>query len=171
MIRSLPHARRASLMLAVASLAPACRPAGDVPGVPLYPNGATTRLPRNQIAQVVGPIAKIDGQDVLGQGGWFDLLPGCHVVELDRQVTADAYALSTGLYWGGQFPSTTYALRMKAGARYAIRREIFSDGQRGRVNLSAREEEASGAATDLAPVESAEDIKSCKAWETTAPGR
>jgi len=153
--------------LAIVTLTLACHP-GETPGVPLYPNGQATRLPRSQIAQVAGPIAKIDGKDVVDQGGLFDLLPGCHVVELDRRIQADSYALSNAAYWTGQLSATIYALRMKAGARYVIRREIFSEGQMGRVVLSAHEEEASGAATDLFPVSSAEDIKACKDWETTA---
>lgn len=150
----------------------ACRPAVDAPGVPLYPNSQTTRLPRSQIAQVTGPIAKIDGQEVVSQGGWFELLPGCHLVELDRQVAENAYALSSAVYLTGQFASTTYAMRMKAGARYVIRRNLSEGlGNTVRVTLAAHEEEASGATTDLAPATSAEDVKACKQWETTALGR
>jgi hypothetical protein len=154
--------RWASLTLGLATLTLACHPAVDTPGVPLYPNGATTPLPRNQIAQVAGPIAQIDGKDVVGQGGLFDLLPGCHIVELERRLRGEGYALSSGAYWSGQFPITIYALHMKAGARYVIRREIDSDGQSGRVILSAREEEASGATADLSPAKSAGDIKACR---------
>jgi hypothetical protein len=162
--------RWSSLALAVATLALGCRP-GEVAGVPLYPNGATTQLPRNEIAQVTGPISKIDGRDVLDQGGVFDLLPGCHIVELDRRLTADPYSLSGGMYWSGQLPTAIYALRMKAGARYVIRRDLYADGTTGRVSLSAREEEMSGAVTDLSPATSVEDIQACKEWKTTGFGR
>lgn len=49
-IRSVPSERRAFLILAVATLGLACiHPAVDAPGVPLYPNGEATRLPRSQI--------------------------------------------------------------------------------------------------------------------------
>ena len=156
-----------AVIIAVATLTFSCHPRGDVPGVPLYPNGATMRLPRDQIAQVVGPLAKVDGQDVLSQGGGFDLLPGCHIVELDRRMATDYPA--SGVYLSGQFPRTIYALRLKAGARYVIRRQLFSEGQTGvRVVLSAREEDDTGAAADLVPAKSAEDFKACKDWETTA---
>lgn len=169
---ALGSARVLTFVLAVGALGSACHPA-DVPGVPLYPNGATTRLPRAQLAQLFGPIARVDGQEVAGQSGPFDLLPGCHVVELERQMTSDGYALSGGTYWTGQFPSTRYALRMKAGARYVIRREIYmgSDGQSGRMVLSAREEQASGPASALTPAVSDADVTACKDWEATALAR
>jgi hypothetical protein len=160
------------LTLTIASLALACHPGAEAAGVPLYPNGATTRLPRSQIAQVTGPIAKIDGKDVAGQGGVFDLLPGCHLVELDRQLVADGTVLSSAVYWSGDSPTTLYALRMKPGARYVIRRQVYSDGElSGRIVLSAREEQADGAATDLDPAKSDEDIKACNDWAAMAFGR
>jgi hypothetical protein len=152
-----------SAALAFVILVISCHPAVDTPGIPLYPNGATTRLPRNQIAQVAGPIAKVDGQDMGDQSGPFDLLPGCHIVDLDTRPPANAYALSSGAYWSGQFAPTTYAFRMKPGARYVIRRDLQTDGSGpARVSLSAREELPDGAVTDLFPVKSADDIKACK---------
>lgn len=158
--------------LALAALALACHPAVDAPAVPLYPNSETMRLPRSQIAQISGPIAKIDGREVVSQGGWFELLPGCHVVELDRRDAGNDIALSSAVYVSGQFSGTIYAMRMKAGARYIIRRDLTEGlGNTVRVVLSAREEEASGAATDLDPARSAEDLKACKEWETTALAR
>jgi hypothetical protein len=161
--RSRPHKDWLSLTFAVATFALGCHPAVDTPGVPLYPNGATTRLPRNQIAQVAGPIAKIDGQDVSEQGGVFDVLPGCHVVVLDTRPSADAYSLSSGMYWSGQYDATIYAFRTKPGARYVIRRDLQTQGSgQGRVVLSAREEEPGGLVTDLFPATSADDIKACK---------
>jgi hypothetical protein len=154
------------LVLIAGALCGACRSAGETPGVPLYPN-AQTRRPRAEIAQVAGPIAKIDNQDVRDQGGVFDLLPGCHFVQLDTRLAADPYALSGGVYWSGQFPATLYALRMKPGARYVIRRELQSDSSgHGRVFLSAREEDPTGTATDLSPAESENDLRACKDWES-----
>jgi hypothetical protein len=144
-----------------ATLTLACHPA-DMPGVPLYPNGETTRLPRFRLAQVAGPISKIDSNEVQGQGGLFDLLPGCHIVELERRLGGENFALSSGSYWSGQFPVTIYAIRMKPGAYYDIRRELESDGQSGRIRLSAREQTARGAVTDLFPVKSAQEIQACQ---------
>lgn len=162
-----PRGRRASLGIAVAALGLACHPAVDAPGVPLYPSGQTMRLPRSQVAQIAGPIARVDGQEVIGQDGPFDLLPGCHVVELDRGRTiTEGAAPLRGTYWNGAFSSSTYAIRMKAGARYVIRRKIYSGGigppESTRGELSVREEQASGAMADLAPGKSAEEIQACR---------
>ncbi|HZL17140.1 MAG TPA: hypothetical protein VFG23_05290 [Polyangia bacterium] len=162
LIRWLPRGRWAFLAIAGATLPLACHLGIDAPGVPLYPNAATARLPRDQIAQVSGPIEKIDGQEVVDRGGRFELLPGCHVVELDRRMVADGNTLSGGMYWTGQFPNTIYALHLKPGARYEIRRDIFADGQTGRLVLSATETTAEGATTDLFPAKSAEEIRSCR---------
>jgi hypothetical protein len=162
LIRFLSRGHRAFLALGAITLPLACHPGVDAPGMPLYPNAQTTPLPRDQIARVAGPIAKIDGKDVQEQGGRFELLPGCHVIELDRRMVADAYALSGGSYWTGQFPRTVYAMVMKAGARYDIRREIYSDGSTGRLVLSATEEQAGGTVTDLVPAKSAAEIQACR---------
>lgn len=167
MIHFLSRGRWAFLILAAATLPLACHPAVDAPGVPLYPSGETTRLPRSQIAQIAGPIAKVDGQEVVGQDGPFDLLPGCHIVELDRgRLITEGSAPSRGAYWNGPFTSSTYAIRMKAGARYVIHRQIYTGGigppGSSRGELSVREEQASGAMADLAPGKSAEELEACR---------
>jgi hypothetical protein len=70
------------------------------------------------------------------------------------------------------FRASVYALRLKAGARYVIRRDLLSDSSgQGRMSLSAREEEPSGAATDLFPAQSAADLQACKNWEQTTRDR
>ena len=60
---------------------------------------------------------------------------------------------------------------MKPGARYIIRRQIISDGNTGRLVLSAREEEATGAAADVEPVKSLDEIRACKDWAAATVGR
>jgi len=149
----------------LAALAAGCHPV-EAPGVPLYPNGATIRLPRDQIAQLYGPIEKVDGQKVAGEGNVFDLLPGCHIVELERRLVVEGYA-PTMVYWTGQVAATYYALRMKPGARYIIRRVTTIDAH---LSLTAREEEASGAAADLHPIQSPDDVKDCRAWQRAQRG-
>lgn len=173
-----PQQRRRTLVaFAAAALSLACLHEVPETGIPLYLNGQPAldsqpaRLPRGQIAQVTGPIEKIDERDLAGQSGWFDLLPGCHVVELDRRVVADGFALSGARYWTGQYGRTMYALQMKAGARYVIQRHIYSDGSSTRVVLSAREEEAGGAITDLTPAKSGQEIAACRADRVGASGR
>ena len=141
----------------------------EVPAVPLYPNSESTRLPPNQVADLTGPIGKIDEREVGGLGGRFDLLPGCHVIELDRQSDNNNYSLTGGIYLTGSFPATTYALRMQAGARYFIERQLVTQGigPTMRMVLSAREEAPGGAVTDLVPAKSIDDLKACKAWQAT----
>ncbi len=143
--------------------------ASEPPAVPLYPNGETTRLPPRRVADVMGPIGKIDGREVGGLGGRFDLAPGCHVIELDRQSDNSNYSLTGGVYLTGSFPATTYALRMRAGGRYFIQRQTVTEGigSTVRVVLSAREEAPGGAVTDLEPAKSVDDLNACKAWEAT----
>lgn len=143
--------------------------ASEPPAVPLYPNAETARLPPGQVADLVGPIGKIDGRDVSGLGGRFDLLPGCHVVELDRQSDNSSYSLTGAVYLTGSFPATTYALRMRAGSRTFIKRDIITEGVGAtvRVVLSAREEAPSGTVTDLSPATSMDDVKACQAWAAT----
>jgi hypothetical protein len=145
--------------------------ASEAPAVPLYPNGATTRLLPGQVADVSGPIEKIDGREVADQGRRFDLLPGCHIVELDRQVSSNTYSLSTptSLDGGGQLRTVVFALRMKAGGKYVIDRQAV-EGQLAntwRVVLSAREELPGGLVTDLKPARSMDDLQDCRAWSAT----
>jgi hypothetical protein len=140
----------------------------EVPAVPLYPNSESTRLPPAQVADLTGPIGKIDEREVGGLGSRFDLLPGCHIVELDRQSDNSNYSLTGARYLTGSFPATTYALRMQAGARYFIQRQLVTQGigPTMRVVLSAREEGPGGAVTDLEPAKTVDDLKACKAWAT-----
>jgi len=138
--------------------------------VPLYATDGATRPPRSEIAEVVGPLGKVDGRDVLDQGGWFELRPGCHVVELDPRPPTDS-SLSSPMYFTGQFSVTTYVLRMKAGARYVIRRNVITGSHQGRITLSALEEAAGGATTELAPMQTVDEIQACKEWAATAVGR
>ncbi|HVV50022.1 MAG TPA: hypothetical protein VHO06_10220 [Polyangia bacterium] len=159
---------RLPLALVLVPLALGCL-ASDPPAVPLYPNAAAAPLPPNQVADVMGPIGKIDGRDVSAQGGRFALLPGCHVVELDRQSDNSSYSLTGGIYLTGSHAAVTYALRMRAGGRYFIRRDTIAQGigNSVRVVLSAREEMPGGTVTDLEPAKKLADITACKAWETT----
>lgn len=155
--------RSTSLLLLGAALGLGC--AAEPPPVPLYPNAAQPRPPA-EVAVVEGPIQKIDGQDVNGRGTRFALLPGCHVVDLDA--ATNGYSLSSGVAVTGQVQPATYALRMKPGAHYSIRRDTLTgELQTVRVVLSAREELPGGATTDLDPIKSGEEIAACKTWETT----
>lgn len=149
-----------SVPLVAALLALACSPGIAPRGAPLYANAAP--LPRTAVAELMGPIGKVDGRDVLGQGGSFELLPGCHVVELDRR-PLNSDNMSGGVYLSGNYPLTTYAIRMKAGASYIIRRGLPSSGggQMVLLQLSALEEDANGRVTELNPMKSTDEIHEC----------
>jgi len=155
-------------------LATGCAPsAGEVPGYPLYSN-TQVRLPADRIAHLAGtctgaecipPIKLIDGQDVSSYGSAFDLLPGCHVVALDTNVVAGNVYVS----WHGSSAPVVFALRMKAGDRYVIQRDIVENmGQEGRLVTTAREEDARGASTPIEPVKIADEIGACRAWQPSA---
>ena len=152
--------------LAAAALMLGCL-ASEPPPVALYPNAAAAPLPPAQVATLVGTIARVDNRDVTDLGGPFALLPGCHVVELTRQIPNNGFGLSGGVYWTGQLPAVTFALQMKAGARYVIRRDIImGSGQMGRLVTSTREEVPGVGATELSPPTSPDDIAACR----SAPG-
>jgi hypothetical protein len=140
--------------------------AAEPPPVALYPNSAAHPRSPAEVAVVEGPIEKIDGQNVNGQGTRFALLPGCHVVDIGQ--ANEGYSMSSGAAVTGQVQPATYALRMKPGARYTIRREtLTSELQTFRVVLTATEELPGGATTNLDPIKSGEEIAACKSWETT----
>jgi hypothetical protein len=150
--------------LAAALLTLACHPGVLPRGMPLYANASATLPPRAAVAQLIGPIGTVDGRDVFEQGGVFELLPGCHVVELDRRPLNSANnSVAGSVYVSGQFPLITYAIRMKAGASYVIRRDLPASGMGDmvRLQLSAQEEDANGKVTELNPTQSADEIHAC----------
>jgi hypothetical protein len=143
----------------------------EPPAIALYPNAAAVRLPPAQVATLVGPIARVDDREVADLGGPFDLLPGCHVVELTRQIPNNGFGLSTGVYGSGQLPVAVFALPMKAGARYVLRRDLVpaGTGMGRRLVFSAREELPGGAATDLSPSAAWSDVVACRTAGATPP--
>lgn len=156
------------------ALIPGCAaPGAETPGYPLYPN-PQTRLPADQVARLVGtcsggeclqPIKWVDGQDVAQYGGAFDLLPGCHIVTLSTNFVAS----STYVTVTGSPAPMIFALRMKAGNRYVVQRDILqSAGMGWRIVTRAREEEARGGSSPIRPILRSDEIADCKAWEPSA---
>ena len=153
----------------IAALAAACASARLGPGYALYPN-PQNRFPDDRVAKLVGPIGSVDGRDVSAlsaQGVVFDLLPGCHVAQLN----GDMIRTNDYVTWVGPIPRFVFALRMKAGHRYFIRREIIRgiDSTSGRVIAIAHEEDSAGASTPLSPVQKGEDIRACEDWAARGP--
>lgn len=151
------------------AMAGGCAPRAEGPGYPLYPNPQNA-LSRDQVAQLVGvcsgmectpPIGSVDGQDVSTLGGTFDLLPGCHVVQLqERVIEANPMVM-----WSGSGPRVLFAMKMRAAHRYVIKRDIIMDmGSRGRMVMSAKEEAPDGNSSELLPARSSDEIRECQEW-------
>src|ERR1700690_3892244 len=140
--RTAPWPWVATALAAAITFVTACAPAPLGPGYPLYPD-PQSRLPDDRVARLVGPIGSVDGKEVSAQGDGFDLLPGCHIVQLHGDM-----ARSNGnFYWVGPVPRFIFALRMKAGHRYILRREFVQDmsSTTGSIVALAREEDSAGA--------------------------
>jgi hypothetical protein len=162
--RTLPLVRRAPLLGPLVGLlvlmASCAQTSEEIPGIALYPN-PEVRRPPDAVARLFGPIGFVDGQEV--QGDAFDLSPGCHVVQLHTQMKrSNGYVA-----WSGRVPATVFAIRMKPGHRYIIRREIVENmgGQSGRIVLFARDEDSKGASASFDPAQGADDIQACKQWD------
>ena len=145
------------------AFAASCSPARLGPGYPLYPD-PQVRRPEGSVARLVGPIGSVDGRDVPAQTDVFDLLPGCHVVQLNGDMARG----NNYVAWMGTTPRFVFALRMTAGHTVVIRREIVPDmsSTTGRVVVIAQDQEPAGASTDLSPIQSGDDIRACKEWES-----
>jgi hypothetical protein len=133
---------------------------------PLYPGPSR---PAGEVARLSGPIAKVDGVDVSRLGGSFDLLPGCHVVELKRKVGEG----SVGGAWSADLGHVTYALRMRAGQSYEINIRLQAGNSAsvgnatvGAASVEAVERDASGkTVANLLPARQATDIDACQRWD------
>ncbi len=108
------------------------------------------------------PIKMVDGVDVLAKGWTFELLPGCHVVELDVRARGPAYS-------GPLVPPlapTTFTFPMKAGYSYLVETEWVRDMGRYVPVLHGWEQDSTGKQTaTFQPVPSAGAAHACEAQE------
>jgi RecB family exonuclease len=104
----------------------------------------------------------VDDKDVSSLGGYFELLPGCHVI---------GTALRTGVPTPGRtFVGTlatgrlTFALPMRAGHQYRIEsRDTAMIGPKGRFTTRGYESDLRGNKTrEFERAESPKDIEACK---------
>lgn len=106
------------------------------------------------------PIKMVDGVDVLAKGRTFELLPGCHVVELDVRARGPSYS-------GPLVPPlvpTTFIFPMKAGYSYLVETEWVRDVNRYGPILHGREQDSTGKQTaTFQPVPSAGAARQCEA--------
>jgi hypothetical protein len=129
-------------------------------GYPLYPRmGDGPGI--DKVALLQGPVQTVDGQSVAAQGQTFELLPGCHIVTLQRNIgagTADGA-------WAADFGHLVVAFEMKPGHRYVISAD-FEDTSApvGRAHVTARERAPDGSTLRVPFARSKEDIKSCRHW-------
>jgi hypothetical protein len=109
------------------------------------------------------PIKMVDGVDVLAKGWTFELLPGCHVVELDVRARGPSYS-------GPLVPPlvpTTFIFTMKAGYSYLVETEWVRDmGRYVPVLHHGREQDSTGKQTaTFQPVPSTGAAHGCEAQE------
>lgn len=127
-------------------------------GVPLYAGGPRSR---DEIALLVGPIASVDGQRVAPRGNTFELLPGCHIVEIG----GSEGAISSNSAWDVSFPHLSYAFDMRAGRIYSI--EFDENPALGQLEIGtgrvvARERYVDGHVS-IVPIARASDVARCQA--------
>jgi hypothetical protein len=133
-----------------------------VRGVALYPP-EPPRL-RREIALLIGPVETVDGRNVGAQGPIFELLPGCHIVELGDSVGQIGERESLAALSSAR----VYAFRMRAGHTYRI------DVPRGGTPSSAyptsgnrtvaREENEHGQVAFVPLAMSSYDLNACRQW-------
>lgn len=118
--------------------------------------------PRNEVARLSGPVARIDGNSVPTGGGTFDLLPGCHVVQIGGRIGDLSPTPVSG--WSATLPPLVYAFRMQPGASYSISFEPEASlGRRsvGFGDIVAAERTAQGKLRVVPPARSREDVMAC----------
>jgi hypothetical protein len=126
----------------------------------LYPPAPQPLAPE-QVSTLSGHVQFVDDKDVLSLGGYFELLPGCHVIGTPSR---------GWLPWGksGIVVPTgrlTFALPMRAGHQYRI--EFRTSGMMaptGRITVKGYESDLRGNQTrEFERAESPKDIEACKA--------
>jgi len=129
-------------------------------GYPLYAKVGAGPGPE-KVATLRGPVQTVDGQDVSAKGQTFELLPGCHVVTLQRNIGAGT---ATG-GWAANVGRVVIAFAMRPAHSYFITMETDdSTGPVGRVAIVAREKAPDGSAVRLPFARSDDDIASCQRW-------
>jgi len=129
-------------------------------GVPLYPKLGDGPGP-DHVATLYGPIQTVDGEDVSRKGQTFELMPGCHVVTLQRNIGEG----SASGAWAANLPHLTVAFAMKPAHRYAIRSEMEdTSGPVGRVTIVARDKAPDGSSVRVPFARSEDDILDCRRW-------
>lgn len=141
-------------------LLPAACIAGSGRGYPLFPMDGPPPDP-STVARLVGYIRYVDGHDVSGHGGSFELLPGCHLVVTPSNwgrgdINSGAVVATTG--------AVPFVLPMKAGFQYSIEVLIGSvTGPNGSLEIKAFEKTMAGEpARTFSPAKTTGDLEACR---------
>jgi hypothetical protein len=129
-------------------------------GYPLYARVGDGPGP-DKVALLQGPVQSVDGQSVAAQGQTFELLPGCHIVTLQRNIGAGT---ASGA-WAANFGYLVVPFEMKPGHRYLISAD-FEDTSApvGHAQVMARERAPDGSTIRVPFARSNEDIRACRRW-------
>jgi len=129
-------------------------------GYPLYPK-LGEGPGRDKVAMLYGPIQTVDGEVVAGKGQTFELLPGCHVVTLQRNIGAGT---ANGA-WAANVGHLVIAFPMRAAHSYVITTD-FEDSTApvGHYQIVAREKAPNGSAVRVPFARSDDDVLNCKRW-------
>jgi hypothetical protein len=148
------------LMVTFALSAAACVSGGGPRPDRLYPPTPQPLGPE-QVSTLTGYVQFVDDKDVLSLGGYFELLPGCHII-------------GTPSHWGEQSPGGTavvyattgrwtFALPMRAGHQYRI--EVSTGVMKARTSsltIKGYEGDLGGNKTrEFEPATSLKDIEAC----------
>jgi hypothetical protein len=111
-----PMQKHEMVFMLTFALSAACVSGGGPPPDRLYPPGPQP-LGRQQVSTLTGYVQFVDDKDVSSLGGYFELLPGCHVIGTpshwaDQSLGGNTLNATTGRW--------TFALPMRAGHQYRI---------------------------------------------------
>jgi hypothetical protein len=139
-----------------------CLRPGQIRSVPLYPD-PQERHSADEVSQLAGPIATVDGVDVESKGTAFELLPGCHVVTLRKRLSEGNMSGA----WVADLGVITYAFRMKPGRLYSVDVATqLGSASRGTLTITAQERDQAGKVLALfESIRNNKDIEACRAWD------
>jgi hypothetical protein len=148
-------------MVAFALSTAGCISGAGVRPYRLYPP-APQPLVAEQVSTLTGYVQFVDDKDVSSLGGYFELLPSCHVIGTPSRMgvpTPGRTSVGTLTTW-----RWTFALPMRAGHQYRIEnRDTGMMGPKGRFTIKAYESDLRGNKTrEFERAEGPKDIEACK---------
>ncbi|MGB8294578.1 MAG: hypothetical protein WCG85_04060 [Polyangia bacterium] len=149
------------VLATIFALSAACVSGGGPLPDRLYPPGPQPLGPQ-QVSTLAGYVQFVDDKDVSSLSGYFELLPGCHIIGTpSRMGVPTPGRTSVGTLTTGRW---TFALPMRAGHEYRIEnKDSGMMGPRGRFTIKAYESDLRGNKTrEFEHAASPKDIEGCK---------